>query len=287
MSPATSLLVNWGGASLPTTGSLLLIALLYVLAWRVLSRSMPGTVPVWRAGAFLAGLAMLWLAWSARLSALTHVLLIAHMAQHLLFMLFAPPLLLLGSPVLVFARGLTHESRPHGLHASTGRSQSPRSIWARRAARCITHPVPAGAIMVVITIAWHVPSDFALAMGSRSWHAAENLTFFASGLLFWWPVILPWPAKPQWPRWTVPLYLLGADLPVSVLTAYLAFCGYVVYPAYLAASRPFAISALDDQVAAAMLMWVAMLTVFLGAAAFVVVDLLEPSWHLESNAQGK
>ena len=141
--------------------------------------------------------------------------------------------------------------------------------------------------MVVITIAWHVPSVFALAMGSRSWHAAENLTFFASGLLFWWPVILPWPAKPQWPRWTVPLYLLGADLPVSVLTAYLAFCGYVVYPAYLAASRPFAISALDDQVAAAMLMWVAMLTVFLGAAAFVVVDLLEPSWHLESNAQGK
>ena len=71
-------------------------------------------------------------------------------------------------------------------------------------------------------------------MRSPIWHALENATFVGSGLLFWWPVILPWPGKARWPRWSIPLDLLGSDMPVPVLSAYLA-------------------SALDDQVAAAML----------------------------------
>ncbi|MDE3135898.1 MAG: hypothetical protein KGL59_04960 [Acidobacteriota bacterium] len=49
-----------------------------------------------------------------------------------------------------------------------------------------------------------------------------------------------------------------------------------MYPTYRALSEPYGISALNDQVAAAMLMWVAMLVVFLAAAAFVIVDLLDP-----------
>lgn len=94
-------------------------------------------------------------------------------------------------------------------------------------------------------------------------------------------MILPWLSRSQWPRWAVPVYLLCADLPVSALSAYLAFCGHVVYPCYLAAARPFAISALGDQVLAAMLMWVGMMLVFLCAAVVCVVGLLEPSGHSE------
>lgn len=253
-----------------------LVLLVYARGWLLLAREKPGQVMSWRLGSFFAGMAMAWIAWSVRADTLTHYLLTAHMVQHLLFVLAAPPLLLLGAPAVVLWRGL------RGKAGASPFSRSPRTrtAWASRVWRLLTHPIFAGTAMVAITIFWHIPAVFAVAMHSAAWHNVENATFLTSGVLFWWPVILPWPSTQHWPRWAIPLYLLGADMPVSVLSAYLAFCGHVVYPAYLLVPRPFAISALNDQVAAAMLMWVAMLLVFLAAAVAVLLELLDPSWQL-------
>jgi cytochrome c oxidase assembly factor CtaG len=180
-------------------------------------------------------------------------------------------LLLLGAPVLVFERGLRIQSRePKASHNVVG-------AWMRHAGLRLTHPVTAGILMVAVTILWHVPAIFQMSMASPVWCAVENATFWLSGMIFWWPVILPWPSRRQWPKWAIPLYLLGSDLPVSILSAYLAFCGHVVYPMYSVAPRLSGPSALDDQVAAAMLMWVAMLVVFVGVSAAVLVNWLEPA----------
>jgi putative membrane protein len=262
-------LVDWSSASVVATAALGLLALAYARAWWALRRAWPERVCVGQLVAFLSGSVAFWVGWSTRLAVLTHALLIAHMVQHLLFVLAAAPLMLLGAPLLVFGNGLGR--------AAPDQPRVPGPAWARRTGHRLTHPVVAGSLMVGVTIAWHVPVIFALPMHSPAWHAFENLTFFASGALFWWPVILPWPSRPHWPRWAIPLYLLGSDMPVSVLSAYLAFCGHVVYPAYLKAPRPYPITPLDDQVAAAMLMWVGMMIVFLAAAAVLVVRLLEPA----------
>lgn len=261
-------LVDTSPASLAATAALVLVLAAYLRAASALSRQMPDRLPAWRRFAFGIGLLAFWVAWSTRLSQLTHALLTAHMVQHLLFVLVAAPLMLAGSPVLVLVGARRKADAPE---------RAPGPTWIGPVAHRLTHPVVAGSSMVVVTLFWHMPAPFALAMRSPAWHAVENVSFLASGLLFWWPVILPWPSRPQWPRWSIPLYLLGFDMPVSVLSAYLAFCGHVVYPAYLHAPRHFAISPLDDQVAAAMLMWIAMLLVFLAAAAVVVVRLLEPA----------
>jgi len=183
-------------------------------------------------------------------------------------------LLLLGAPLRVLAQAMPRAMRPL-LGRGGDAGGAPR--LGRWAGRWLAHPVRAGGFMVLVTLGWHLPWAFALAMGSPAWHAVENLTFLVCGLLFWWPVILPWPGQRQWPRWSVPLYLLCADLPVSAMCAYLAFCGHVVYPAYASVGGRGAISALDDQVAAAMLMWVAMMVVFLAAAVVVVMDMLKPA----------
>lgn len=269
MPGAAEHLVDSGPASIAAMLALLLVAVAYLRAAAALSRRVPGLLPPWRRAAFVIGLVAFWLAWSARLSRLTHALLTAHMVQHLLFVLAAAPLVLLGSPLLVLA-----DSPLRGKGVDAPKRAPP---WLDRAARYLTHPVVAGSTMVAVTLGWHIPVVFSAAMRSPALHALENFTFFGSGLLFWWPVILPWPVRARWPRWAIPLYLLGFDMPVSVLSAYLAFCGHVVYPAYLGAARPFTISPLDDQVAAAMLMWIAMLVVFLAVAAVIVVRLLEPA----------
>jgi cytochrome c oxidase assembly factor CtaG len=267
---APNVLGSWTAPLAPTL-ALLAVVVLYLCGWRSLSRT-SRFVPAWRLAAFLAGMGTLWTASTSALSIWTQFLLTAHMVQHLLLMLVAPPLLLLGSPGLVFRCGLARRREPDQRDSFRFAGWG----WMQRVGRWLTHPISAGILMVAITIVWHIPQAFALAMRSAGWHSVENATFFASGVLFWWPVILPWPSKRQWPRWTIPLYLLGADLPISVLSAYLAFCDRVVYPCYLAVPRLFGISALNDQVAAAMLMWVAMLLIFVGASVVVIMDLFEP-----------
>jgi cytochrome c oxidase assembly factor CtaG len=49
--------------------------------------------------------------------------------------------------------------------------------------------------------AWHAPALFELALRSHAWHHVEHACFFGGGLLFWWPVIQPWPSHPVWPAW--------------------------------------------------------------------------------------
>jgi putative membrane protein len=260
--------------SLIPAGFFLASILLYLRGWHIVTRQMPGWARPWWLGAFLAGAASAWLSWAPPLEKLTHVLLIAHMVQHLLLVLVASPLLLLGSPFLVFRKAWGVSRQKESAHPS----QRVVPNWAIRAGGWLAHPIPAALLMIAVTIGWHIPYVFEAAMRSHAEQFAENATFLASGILFWWPVILPWPSTRRWPRWTIPLYLLGADLPISVLSAYLAFCGHVVYPTYLETPRMFGISALNDQVAAAMLMWVLMMVVFAAVAGAEIYSWLQPSW---------
>src|ERR1019366_9260701 len=133
-------------------------------------------------------------------------------------------------------------------------------------------------------IGWHIPTLFTLGMRSEGWHAFEHATFFAAGLLFWWPVVQPWPSLARWPRWSVPLYLFFATLPCDVLSAFVTFCGRVVYPHYLYAQRLVDISALTDQECAGALMWVWVTFAYLAPAAVVTIQMLSPQ-RLASRAE--
>ena len=66
-------------------------------------------------------------------------------------------------------------------------------------------------------------------------------------LLFWWPVIQPWPSRAHWPRCTMIPYLLFADIQNTALSAFLIFSERVLYPTYAAVPRLWGISALDDR----------------------------------------
>jgi cytochrome c oxidase assembly factor CtaG len=70
------------------------------------------------------------------------------------------------------------------------------------------------------------------------------------------------------------LYLFLATLPCDILSGFLVFCDRVVYPVYFASSRPFGISALEDQQCAGALMWTVVTVVYLVAAAVLTTRLL-------------
>lgn len=269
----------WMAWSFPPIASaaLLLTALIYLSGWRVLRRLLPRHYPVWRMAAFVSGLASIWIAIASPLDAFDDVLLTAHMMQHLLFMVIAPPLLLLGAPAIPLLRGIPRWML-HRAIAPVLRLAAVQSLG-----RAITDPIFCWLAMAVAMLAWHVPAAYEWALRSSAWHEAEHACFLITSTLFWFPVIQPWPSRPYWPRWTMPLYLLLGDVVNTVLSAFLAFSDRVLYPSYANSQNDFGVSALGDQAAAGAVMWTVGSFVFLGAAAWLMLRLLSDERISTSN----
>ena len=117
---------------------------------------------------------------------------------------------------------------------------------------------------------------FDLGMHSPGWHDAEFACFFVAGLLFWWPVLRPWPSARTPATWSIPLYLFLATLPCDLLSAFLTFSGHVVYGPYRLMSQALPLSHIQDQEWAGVVMWVAVTFLYLAPAAVVTVRLLSP-----------
>src|SRR5262245_30323177 len=236
----------------------ILVAVLYFRGWRVLHRVAPSRFPAWRLWAFLAGLLALLIALVSPLDTFSGLLLSAHMVQHLILMSVAPPLILLGAPFLPLLRGLPRTFARDGL--------GPFLVWPslRRFGWALTHPIVGWLALVVSLCAWHVPAAFDLALRSAAWHKVEHACFFGGALLFWWPIIQPFPSRSHWPLWSIPLYLLAADIVNTVLCAFLTFSVRVLYLSYENVPRLFGTTALSDQVTAGVIMWVP------GSLAFLI-----------------
>jgi putative membrane protein len=248
--------------------TLCVAALIYYRGWVRLRQVLPTLPSRWWPYAFVGGLLALWAAIGSPLAALDEELLSVHMMQHILLSLLAPPLILLGAPALPLLYGIPRLFKLRGGVARPVRSQLVRVLR-----RGCAQPAICWAVAMVVFIGWHMPSLFQLGLRSEGWHAVEHASFLGSGLMFWWPVVQPWPSTSIWPRWSVPLYLFAATLPCDGLSAFLAFSDRLVYPAYLYAPRHFGLSALQDQECAGALMWLCVTIAYVIPAAIVTTKL--------------
>jgi putative membrane protein len=243
--------------------------IVYLRGWWHSHQTRPEEMPRWRAVCFSLGLASLWIAICSPIDALDDLLLTAHMTQHFTLMSVAPPLIVLGAPVVPLLSGL-----PHWLVRLLAPVFATR--WIHSLVNIVAHPVTAWVAMNAAYLVWHVPLVFELALRSENWHTVEHLCFFLTSLVFWWIVIQPWPSRALWSRWILIPYLLAADMVNTVLSALLVFSGRVFYPTYEAAPRISHLSALSDQMAAGAGMWFFSSLVFLIAAMWVAYGLLHP-----------
>jgi cytochrome c oxidase assembly factor CtaG len=255
--------------SLWVSAPLILVALVYVRGWIRVRKLDLDTIERWRAGSFLLGLFFIWVAVASPIAALDHELLTIHMVQHLLLMTLAPPLIWFGVPMKPLLQGL-----PKG--CGNVMSHFFRSPPIQRLCRAIAHPAVCWLAAAATLIGWHVPSLFALGMRSGLWHTMEQVSFLASGFLFWWPVIKPGQGVSNGSEWPILLYLFLATLPCDILSGFLVFCDRVVYPAYFSSARGIGFSAIEDQQCAGALMWTCVTVVYLIAAAIVAARLLSP-----------
>lgn len=267
------ILLAWSFPPWPAV-ALIITGAIYLRGWHALQRTRARELPRWRAVCFFAGLAWLWIALASPIDALDDFLLSAHMLQHFILMSIAPPLIVLGAPMVPLLRGL-----PRWLIRILRPAFASRGV--HRLAHVIALPVVAWLLMNVAYLGWHVPQAFELTLRSEDWHNVEHLCFLFTSIAFWWVIVEPWPSRTQWSRWMVIPYLLTADLVNTVLSAALAFSGRVLYPSYAVAERISRITPLQDQVLAGSEMWVLNSLIFLVPVVVVVVDLLGPR-HLQT-----
>jgi putative membrane protein len=256
-----------GFGSIWVSAALIFAAMVYLTEWLRFRRLDRESVGGWHSASFALGLLFTWDATASPLSVFDHEMLTAHMVQHLLLMTLAPPLILLGVPV----KPLVHGPLQRFLQAI---ARPLRSAPMQKIGRALAHPAlcwfaAAGALVV-----WHIPWMFTLGLRSQMWHGIEQVSFLASGLLFWWPVVKPCRSASKWPESSLLVYLFLATLPCDILSGFLVFCDRVVYPVFLSSPRSFGLSALEDQQCAGALMWTCVTIVYLIAAAIVTARLL-------------
>ena len=256
--------------------ALVLISYLYVCGWRRVRRASPSAIPGWRLASFLFGMSLVWAALGSPLVAYDHDLLTVHMIQHLLLMTFAPALILLGEPLLAFRHGL-----PRFGKIMLGPLF--RRPLVQRCAHKLSRPALCWSVSALTLVGWHVPALFTLGMHSEVWHSVEQGSFLAAGLLFWWPVVQPWPSVSIGPQWSTLLYLFLATLPCDILSGFLLFSDRVAYPVYFSMPRHFGFSVLEDQQCAAALMWTCVTLVYLVPAAILSTRLLSPRTFYRGN----
>jgi len=159
----------------------------------------------------------------------------AHMLQHILVTLVAPPLLILGTPDWLLRRLM----RPDVVF---------------RVVRRVTHPVVAFVTFNAVFSTWHMPALYNLSMTNHGLHIAEHVLFMGVAVLLWWPIVS---IMPELPRLSYPLqmgYLFMLSIAQIIVFAPVTFARNPLYEWYVNAPEIWSISAVTDQQVGAIIM---------------------------------
>jgi cytochrome c oxidase assembly factor CtaG len=216
---------------------------------RVWSRAGVGRgIHSWQVAAFAGGLLVLAVALLSPVAGLGEELFAAHMVQHLLLLLVAPPLLLLGEPRVAVGMVLPRLWR------------RPLAIAPRRALGYPAwHPLTALALIWVVQMTvlwgWHHPRLYEGALRSAPLHALEHLSFVVTALLFWDIAIRPFVARGA-RYWTAILFVVATALPNALLGALMTLAPEPWYATYTTRVAVWGLTPLQDQQIAGLLMWI-------------------------------
>ncbi|MFN8523233.1 MAG: cytochrome c oxidase assembly protein [Chloroflexota bacterium] len=192
----------------------------------------------WRLLSFATGVLLLALVLDGPIHELSdNYLFSAHMFQHMVLTLFAPPLLIVGIPGWLVG--------PIARHPRLG-----------PIVRRIVSPLVAFSVFNLAFVLSHVPAFYQRTLEDHGWHIAEHLLFMFTAILTWWPVFS---TSADLPRLGYPLrmlYVFGQTFAGFIVGSFLTNARDVLYPFYAAAPRVFPINPLDDQRLGGLLMWV-------------------------------
>ena len=211
--------------------------------------------PRWRPALFGLGLALLVLALSSPIEALSQELFTFHMLQHVLIGDLAP-LALLGGLTGPILRPLL-------------------AVPLVERLRVLVHPAVALPLWALNLGLWHLPVAYEGALRHEAVHAVEHLCFFAAGVLMWAPVLETLPAPDWFGSGAKMGYVAIVRLYETALANVFLWAGAVVYPYYATGEELWGISPEGDQALAGAVMMIEGSLVTLGALAWLFLRLAQ------------
>ncbi|MDB5725122.1 MAG: Cytochrome c oxidase assembly factor CtaG [Novosphingobium sp.] len=193
----------------------------------------------------------------------------AHMFEHELLMLLAPPLLVLSRPLAVMLWAFPAPARQ-----ALGRFSQRHPVKA--AWHALTGPVTATLLQAAALLLWHAPMLFDLALASEGWHVAQHVSFFVSALLFWTAMLGSGRSPRLERRGVAALCLFATSIVSGALGALMAFSESPWYRGYAQLGMaPFGLTPAQDQQLAGLIMWIPGGLVHAVAALILVSLMLE------------
>jgi cytochrome c oxidase assembly factor CtaG len=198
---------------------------------------------------FTAGIAILFAALISPLDALDDQLFSAHMAQHLVLIMVAPPLLVAGRPAMAWLWAFPLPAR-----RAMGR------FWAATGLRGAVHALMSPVIVWILCSAalwfWHLPGPYGWALANEFVHAVEHLCFFVTSLMFWSLVLEPVGRSRRLGYAGALLFVATFGIQNGLLGALLTFSGRSLYAAYLPTTAAWGLTPLEDQQIGGLGMWI-------------------------------
>jgi cytochrome c oxidase assembly factor CtaG len=231
-----------------------------------------------RAASFAAGAAVALLAVVSPLHAFADETFSGHMAQHLILMFVAAPLIVAGRPGLVMALALPLGVRKWGWSAA-------RRTAVAATLRQLRRP---STIFVTYTAAlwlWHLPGLYDAAVRHPGVHAAQHASFLGVALAFWAAVVRTGPRR-RLAHAPAMALVIATMLQSTWLSAILTF-GNETYRLYAQRAPIWGINAGQDQQLAGTLMWIPSEIVFFAVFGVLFVrwlrdlDLRHPKFPVE------
>lgn len=222
--------------------------------------------------AFAAGIATLVVALLSPLDALDDQLFSAHMVQHMLLMLVAPPLLVWGRPATAWLWAFRLPGR-----RAIGR------FWmgapgVQRGIRGLLAPLSVWLLWSFSLWFWHLPGPYGWALDNEWIHTGEHLCFFLASLALWSLVLAPY-GRRRLDYGPCLIYIGTLGVQMGLLGAILTFAVHPVYQTQAQITQAWGLTPLQDQQLAGLVMWVPAGFIFVVAMGALFIAWLRDAEH--------
>jgi putative membrane protein len=174
-----TLVTDWQHGPFPIGAGVVLVA---VAAWYLLSvrrlEARGRHWSRWRIVSFLAGLVAVGVALAGSVASLANYTFTAHIVQHLLLMVVAPPLGALGAPMTLLLQTSRRPTKRRAL-----------KVLRSHAFRAVSHPLPVFVLYYLSMYAFFLTGAIGYAMAHMWVMDLVNLGFLGGATLFWWPMV--------------------------------------------------------------------------------------------------
>jgi cytochrome c oxidase assembly factor CtaG len=251
-----SALTTWEPVLTITVGLVVAAALYLAAAWSVTRRHPVRPWPIGATVSFLAGLLVIAVATESSIAAYDDTLFWIHMVQHLLLIMVAPVLLVLGRPI-----GLL-------LHASRGRAHKVAVGAVRsRAVGFLTNPLSSLPVYAGVVVGTHLTGFLDVTAEHPLVHYSEHLLYLAAGMLLFAPLIGDEPLRWRLSR-PLRLLVLFLAMPIDTLTGLVLYqANHPMFSSYDAGARGWGPDPVTDLHWGGGVMWI-------GGDGFMVIVTL-------------